>query len=69
MTNIAVGSQRAFLYHAGAMLDLNSHVSNLAGWRLVMATNINDWGQILCVGYNPDGHPEIVLLTPSGPPV
>lgn len=69
MTNVAGPQQHAFLYHAGFMTDLNNYVTNLAGWRLVLANNINDWGQIVCLGLSPTGHYEIVLLTPSGPPV
>jgi len=60
------GVQHAFLYHAGHMLDLNSHVNNLAGWTLWSANNINDWGQIVCFGHGPDGVPQIVLLIPEG---
>ena len=67
MTNIAGPHQHAFLYHAGSMTDLNNYVT--AGWTLQLANNINDWGQIVCLGRSPTGHYEIVLLTPSGPPV
>ena len=69
MTNVA-GQQRAFLYHAGYMKDLNSYdITNLAGWQLLIANNINDSGQIVCLGLNPAGQYETVLLTPTGPPV
>jgi uncharacterized membrane protein len=54
----------AFVYHAGALVDLNTEVNNLGGWKLWMATNINDFGQIVCMGTGPDGLRQIVLLTP-----
>jgi hypothetical protein len=67
MANIPIAystTQHAFVYHAGAMVDLNTHVNNLTGWTLWMATNINDYGQIVCMGTGPDGLHQIVLLTP-----
>lgn len=63
---VANGDIHAFLYHAGSMVDLNNVVSNLPGWTLIGAYNINDWGQIVCLRRNPDGQFEIVLLTPVG---
>jgi probable HAF family extracellular repeat protein len=56
--------QRAFLYHAGAMIDLNYHVVNLSGLTLLAGNNINDFGQIVCWARNPDGTTQIVVLTP-----
>jgi probable HAF family extracellular repeat protein len=63
-TYLGNGSQRAFLYHAGAMVDLNYHVVNLSGLTLVAGNNINDWGQIVCWARNTDGSFQIVVLTP-----
>lgn len=37
----------AFLYHDGAMLDLNTLVASAGDWRLVSAEDVNDAGQIL----------------------
>jgi probable HAF family extracellular repeat protein len=65
MTYVPGPVQHAFLYRAGGMLDLNNHVNNLAGWRLIMANNINDFGQIVCLAEGPDGIDQIVLLTPE----
>ena len=56
---------RPFLYHSGAISDLNDHVPNLMGYALRIASNINDSGQILCWAKNPSGHWETVLLTPT----
>jgi len=59
------GDPHAFLYHAGAIIDLNSRTYRMAGWTLTMAQNINDLGQIVCQALGPDGVYQIVLLTPE----
>jgi probable HAF family extracellular repeat protein len=61
LTNVG---QRAFLYHAGTIVDLNYHVVNLSGLTLIAGNNINDLGQIVCWARNPDGSTQIVVLTP-----
>ena len=64
MTNLASGVQHAFLYHGGVMGDLNSRVNNIFGWTLLMATNINDFGEIVCLARGPDGTSQAVVLFP-----
>ena len=63
-TYLANGAGRAFLYHAGAMVDLNYHVVNLSGLTLIAGNNINDQGQIVCWARNTDGTFQVVVLTP-----
>jgi len=57
-------AEHAFVYHAGALIDLNTHVNNLSGWTLLVAININDYGQIVCMAHGPDGLHQLVVLTP-----
>jgi probable HAF family extracellular repeat protein len=62
---IPAGNRHAFVRHSGVMLDLNSHVINLpAGSTLVTATNINDYGQIVCTVNRTGEFDKMVLLTP-----
>jgi hypothetical protein len=62
---IPAGNPHAFVLHGGVMLDLNSHVMNLpVGWMLEMATNINDYGQIVCSVNRPGEFKTLVVLTP-----
>jgi probable HAF family extracellular repeat protein len=62
---IPAGNPHAFVRHGGVMLDLNSHVLNLpAGWIVEMATNINDYGQIVCSVIRPGEFNTLVVLTP-----
>jgi probable HAF family extracellular repeat protein len=63
-TQMPDNTSRPFLYHAGAISDLNDHVPNLMGYALRIASNINDAGQIVCWAKNPSGNFETVLLTP-----
>jgi probable HAF family extracellular repeat protein len=56
---------RAFLYQDGVMIDLNSQIRPRAGWTLTDATAINDAGQIVGFGTNPDGQIHAFLLTPT----
>ena len=58
-------TQRAFLYSAGAMLDLNDLLDDSgAGWVLQQAAGINNAGQIVGTGtFN--GQTRAFLLTPS----
>jgi prepilin-type processing-associated H-X9-DG protein len=59
---------RAFLWQDGVMSDLNSLVSNGSGWTLESARGINDAGQIVGFGTNPDRFRHAYLLTPDGSP-
>jgi probable HAF family extracellular repeat protein len=50
------------------MQDLNSLIAPAPGWTLVEATAINDRGQIVGFGVNPDGQGRAFLLTPTPEP-
>jgi probable HAF family extracellular repeat protein len=57
--------QHAFLYHAGVISDLNNHkIVNATGWTFQIAYDMNDSGQIVCLGYTAPGQYETVILTP-----
>lgn len=58
----------AAVYHPGTgWVDLNSAVTNAAGWSLAFAQSINEAGQIAGVGRR-DGVPSAFLLTPVPEP-
>ena len=60
--------QHAFLYTSvGGMVDLNSLIDPLSGWKLNVARAINDSGQIVGVGYV-SGQTRAFLLTPVPEP-
>jgi probable HAF family extracellular repeat protein len=61
---------RAFLWMEGVgMLDLNSLVNSTGnGWNLTQGISINDAGQILGIGFDPDGNSRGFLLTPVPEP-
>lgn len=46
-TNIAGAPQRAFLWHSGTMVDLNSFIDPASGFTLTTAEGINDRGDIV----------------------
>jgi len=55
----------AFLYHAGSMTDLNDQVTNLSGWRVTVATRINDAGEIVAWVFNDTSQQwQTAVLTP-----
>jgi len=56
--------QRAAAWINGTLYDLNSIVQNRAGWRLLIATGINNSGQIVGQARNPAGKLRGFLLTP-----
>ncbi len=58
----------AFLYSNGAMTDLNTLIDPASGWMLSNATAINDSGQIVGEGINPQGQQHAFLLTPVPEP-
>ncbi len=68
--NQTVGSSasHAFIYEDGAMLDLNLLIDPLEGWTLIEASAINDVGQIVGYGINPDGFERAFLLNPIPEP-
>ncbi len=55
---------RAFLYHNGAMDDLNALIEPQTGWQLREAYGINDRGQIVGQGMH-DGSLRAFLLDPQ----
>ena len=55
---------RAFLYSGGVMHDLNDLIPPGSGWKLVDATDINDFGQIVGVGTK-DGKEVGFILSPA----
>jgi probable HAF family extracellular repeat protein len=64
----ANGDGAAFLYRDGKMTNLNSLIDPTSGWVLNLAMDINDLGQIVGTGVNPDGHDRAFLLTPVPEP-
>src|SRR5439155_8191242 len=58
------GVNRAFLYSAGVMYDLNSLIPSGSGWTLVRARALNDSDQIIGFGTSPSGEGHAFLLTP-----
>ena len=61
----------AFLYTTSSgMIDLNSLLPAGSGWDLQVATGINDSGQVVGFGTNPEGQQDAFLLdtaSSSGP--
>ncbi len=55
---------KAFLYASGKAYDLNTLVTNAAGWTLTNATAVNDAGQIVGAGFV-NGQEHAFLLTPA----
>lgn len=51
------------LWRDGQAVNLNSVIAN-SGWRLVIAQDINDAGEILCRGWQPGQSPRSLLLIP-----
>ena len=58
------GPLLAFLYSDGNMQDLNSFLPPNSGWRLYIATAINDAGQIAGTGVH-NGQSRAFLMTPD----
>jgi probable HAF family extracellular repeat protein len=64
----AGGSNHAFLYTGGQMVDLNTLLHPGSGFTLTSASGINDKGQIAAQGSNGHGYlltPESVAATPE----
>jgi probable HAF family extracellular repeat protein len=62
------GNQHAFLYDNGEMEDLNNLIPVSSDWTLLVASAINDNGQIVGQGINPSGQTDAFLLTPISTP-
>ncbi len=58
----------AFLYHNNQMLDLNSLIAPTSGWILGSAVDVNDLGQVVGYGTDPNGNLSAFLLTPVPEP-
>lgn len=54
----------ALLFHNGHTADLNTLIPAESGWILASASGIDDHGQIVGTGTNPQGQTEAFLLTP-----
>ena len=64
----AAQDAHAFLYTGGQMVDLNSVIDPNSRWTLVNADAINDNGQIVGIGFSPNGDEHAFLLTPTPEP-
>jgi probable HAF family extracellular repeat protein len=63
--NSAGNNFHAFLWQNGTTYDLNTLLFNAgSGWTLQFATGINDKGQIVGYGLNPQGQTHAFLLNP-----
>jgi len=54
----------ALLWENGQMIDLQTCIPANSGWTLLAASGINDRGQIVGVGIDPDGLYRNFVLTP-----
>jgi probable HAF family extracellular repeat protein len=61
----ATGHSHAFLCTSGRLVDLNDAARPSSGWELVVATGVNNRGQIVGTG-TLQGKSHAVLLTPEG---
>lgn len=61
-------AQRAFLWESGAVYDLNTLIPTMSGWHLAQARDINNKGEIVGAGFNPDGALHAFLLAPVPEP-
>jgi len=64
----AGGEAFAFLYGDGEMSDLNSLIDASCGWTLISGRDVNNLGQIVGYGINPQGAEHAFLLTPIPEP-
>jgi probable HAF family extracellular repeat protein len=62
----AEGKLRAFLWENGKMINLNQLIAPHSGWLLLVASRINDRGEILGRGYF-HGYIHAFLLEPGEP--
>lgn len=56
--------EHGFLYSLGRMYDLNDLLVDKKGWEIISAQDINDKGQIACVGKR-KYTTRALLLTPA----
>jgi len=62
------GTEHAILYQNGSLTNLNGLIDPSSGWKLQNADDINDLGQIVGVGVDPQGQTEEFLLNPVPEP-
>ena len=62
----SINGQRAVLWEAGSIADLNTLIPAEGGFTLLAAYDVNETGQIVCGARAPDGSNTGVILTPSG---
>jgi len=69
-TGVVVGTcgSSAVMWQDGVITDLNDLVAG-TGWRLTASSDVNDLGQIIGAGYNPQGVLTSFLLTPTPTPI
>ena len=60
-------SWHACIWQNGSIYDLNDYVVSGSDWSLEYATAINDKGQIVGYGTNPQGQHHAFLLNPLPP--
>ena len=58
----------AWVWEDGAMAELDDLIPPDSGWEVYGATDINDLGQIVGWGRNPEGNQQALLLTPIPEP-
>ena len=63
-----VVEEHAFLWENSLLYDLTDLILPGSGWELKHAEAINDAGQIVGWGWNPDRHMRAFLLTPIPEP-
>jgi hypothetical protein len=59
------GKHVPFIYHNGALVDLNTLGSSNPGFTITDTIGINDSGQILCNATNSSGVQRAVMLNPK----
>ncbi|MHB1459401.1 MAG: PEP-CTERM sorting domain-containing protein [Armatimonadota bacterium] len=64
----ATSQSHAFLWQESMLYDLNTLIDPTSGWELLEARAINHRGQIAVKGWNGQGAPHALLLTPVPEP-
>ena len=68
VSNFPSSSFNAFIYQNGKLTDLNTLIDPASGWHLQEATDINDNGQIVGYGTDPQGATHAFLVSPIPEP-
>lgn len=64
--SLGAGGPHAYLWEHGEMIDLNTVIPSNSGWILQFSYSINDRGQIVGQGVNPNGETHGFLLNLEG---